>query len=87
MSDDDWLRNKLQEEPGFMLEFSDKQQILVLQRLRNWKLFAELCQLCPFLLFGHPNMKEKVAEHRSDNGIMVLTLLSVKMQIQQFLLP
>ena len=80
---DDWLQSKLQTEPCFMLEFTDKQQLL----MSRTKLEA-LCNALPalpFLLFGHPSMKEKVAERRSDNGIMVLTLMGVDLSLERFL--
>ena len=80
---DDWLQSKLQAEPCFMLEFTDKQQLL----MSRTKLEA-LCNALPglpLLLFGHPSMKEKVTERRSDNGIMVLTLMGVDLSLERFL--
>ena len=80
---DDWLQSKLQAEPCFMLEFTDKHQLL----MPRTKLEA-LCNALPalpLLLFGHPSMKEKVADRRSDNGIMVLRLMGVDLSLERFL--
>ena len=77
----DWLQSKLEAEPCFILEFSDQQQQLLLSRTKLEALCSALPAL-PFLLFGHPSMKKKVTERRSDNGIMVLTLMS-RQRIQE----
>ena len=84
MSDDDWLQSKLGEETCFYIVFGDKDKLL----LSSTKLEA-LCKALPalpLLLFGHPRMKEKVAERRSDNGIVVLKLMGVDLSLERFLL-
>ena len=83
MSDDDWLQIKLGEETCFYIVFGDKDKLL----LTSKKLEA-LCKALPalpLLLFGHPRMKEKVAERRSDNGIVVLKLMGVDLSLERFL--